>query len=80
MTIERLTARIGACLGLGGLALVVAAVVCLASIGDGGPPVHSIHMVGGWILATIGAVMIASGIAIASAIPAPTRPGKTSSA
>lgn len=70
MTIERFASRVGASLALGGIGLVVAAVICWASIGDGGEAVHSIHTVAGWIFAVFGAVMTGSGLAISSAVPA----------
>jgi hypothetical protein len=69
MTIELLARRLGASLAFGGLALWVAAAVSWATIGGGDEVVHSIHTVVGWVLVTFGGVMIASGLAITSAIP-----------
>lgn len=74
MTLESFARRLGAASALSGLALWVAAVVCWASVGDGGSVVHSIHMVAGWSLAVFGAVLIGIGLAISSGVPARTRP------
>ena len=69
MTIERLALRVGGSLALGGLVPLIAAVCCWATAGDGNAAVHSVHAIGGWILAVFGMVMIGIGIAIASAVP-----------
>ncbi len=70
MTIERLALRVAASLAVGGIFVLVSAVFCWATAGDGEvAAVHSLHLVGGWILAVFGAVMMGTGLAIGMAVP-----------
>lgn len=69
MTIELFARRFGASLMYSGVGLFVAAVVCWASVGDGGTVVHSIHTVAGSVLAVLGLVAISTGFAISAAVP-----------
>ena len=78
MTIDQLALRVGAALALGGIVPLVAAVCCWATVGDGDAAVHSVHAIGGWILAVFGMVMIGMGIAIASAVPSKALTGSSS--
>ena len=70
MTIERFALRVAASLAVGGVFVLVSAVFCWATAGDGEvAAVHSLHLVGGWILAVFGAVMVGTGLAIGTAVP-----------
>ena len=82
MTIERFALRVAASLAIGGTFVCLSAVVCWATAGDGQvAAVHSVHVVGGWILAVFGAVMMGMGLGIGTAVPSQkeTSAGPTSS-
>lgn len=64
MTIELFARRLGTSLALGGLGLAVAAILCWASIGDAGEVVRSIHVLVGWVMALLGAIMTVTGLAL----------------
>jgi hypothetical protein len=74
MTLESFASRLATGLALSGLGVWVAAVVCWASVGDAGPPAHSIHTVAGWCLAVFGTVLLGIGLTISSAVPPRARP------
>lgn len=75
MTIELFVRRLGASLILGGVGLVAAAVLCWASIGEGGEVVHSLHVLVGWVLFLFGIIVTASGHGRTYRSGAPPVPG-----
>ena len=70
MTIELFARRLGASLAVGGMGLVVAAIMCWATVGtDSGEIVHTTHRLVGWVLALFGAIMTATGLALLAGPP-----------
>ena len=70
MTIELFARRLGTSLAVSGMGLIVAAIMCWATIGAvSGEIVHTTHMLVGWVLALFGAILTATGLALLAGPP-----------
>jgi hypothetical protein len=69
MTLEILTRRLSASLALSGVLLILAALTCWISVGDGDDVVRSIHNVAGSVLAVLGFVFVATGLTLSARVP-----------
>ena len=69
MTLQVLVRRLSASLALSGVFVVLAAVVCWVTVGDGGDAARTVHHVGGWLLAVFGIVLVTIALALSARAP-----------
>ena len=69
MTVERFARRVAVSLVVGGLLVFIPAIFSWAAAQDAlDSATRSVEMLGGWVFAVFGAVMLGMGLAIAAAV------------